>query len=423
MKNLFIRGEGLIPRPFGAVKKVLNPSPIPLKNNIPRCSAAGLLIIMFLLNLINLYSTDQIDDFIIYNDEICRLQISWAYPSPLETYEENNYKFTAYSTANYRGFIATWRIDNELMYLDKVEDGNQQEIQLNNIFYNNLVINNSIFAQWFSGFLMIKSSPERVWHESPYSEEPFYVIVYRNIAILEIRNGMVINENQYPEREFWNIANVITRYNSINNNDSFELIYNYLNYINNITPTFPSSNTIQQIYSIDDFDIFLDRNVTRQIRIPLTNYCLIEGATINFSRIGAFISSDLLIDESKYLLVLEMGASNVPLGEWSNYTSGAVQIIIGLDNISVNTSIVLTVNDTDKVKFINNWARYRSEQTIDINIEILNIEDNQIQLKGVIILESFAPYTYQRVELNNLFPIYSISEYLEIKERNRRGTY
>jgi hypothetical protein len=41
---VFIRGEGLIPRPSRAVIKVLNPSPIPLENNIPRCSAAGLLI-------------------------------------------------------------------------------------------------------------------------------------------------------------------------------------------------------------------------------------------------------------------------------------------------------------------------------------------------------------------------------------------
>jgi hypothetical protein len=40
----FIRGEGLIPRPSGAVIKVLNPRPIPLENNIPRCFAAGLLI-------------------------------------------------------------------------------------------------------------------------------------------------------------------------------------------------------------------------------------------------------------------------------------------------------------------------------------------------------------------------------------------
>jgi hypothetical protein len=37
----FIRGEGFIPRPSGAVIKVLNPRPIPFKNNIPRCSAAG----------------------------------------------------------------------------------------------------------------------------------------------------------------------------------------------------------------------------------------------------------------------------------------------------------------------------------------------------------------------------------------------
>jgi len=42
--DFFIRGEGLIPRPSGAFLRGLNPSPIPFENNIPRCSAAGLLI-------------------------------------------------------------------------------------------------------------------------------------------------------------------------------------------------------------------------------------------------------------------------------------------------------------------------------------------------------------------------------------------
>jgi hypothetical protein len=379
--------------------------------------------IIFLLNTINLYSTEQVNDLIIYNNEICNLQASWAYPSPLELYEKINYEFIPYTTANYRGFIATWRIDNGLMYLDKVEDGNRQEIQLNYIFDTSLVIDNSVFAQWFTGFLMIRSSPERVWQESPYSEEPFYVIVYRNIAILEIRSGIVINENQYSEREFWNIANTIIRYNSVNNEDGFELIYNYLNYINNISHAITINNDVQNVYSVDDFEIFLDRNVTRQVRIPLTNYCLIKGATTNFSRSGAFISSDILIDNSKYLLVLAMGASNVPLGEWSNYTSGMVQIIIGLDEISDNTSIVLTNNDTDRIKFINNWARYRSEKTININIEIINSQNNQIQLKGIIILESLDPYTYQKIEINNSFPVYSIREYLEMEEINSREPY
>jgi hypothetical protein len=42
----FIRGEGLIPRGSAAVIKVLNPRPIPYKNNIPRGSAARLLIFL-----------------------------------------------------------------------------------------------------------------------------------------------------------------------------------------------------------------------------------------------------------------------------------------------------------------------------------------------------------------------------------------
>ena len=381
----------------------------------------NIFFIILLLNVINLYSTEQENDIIIYNNEVCSLQVSWAYSSPLELYKENNYKFAGYSTANYRGFIATWRIVNGLFFLDKVQDARGQEIQLNNIFNKNLIINNSVFAEWFSGFLMIRSSPERIWQESPYREEPFKIIVYKDIAILEIRNGVVINENQYPERAFWNIANSIMRYNSINNEDGFELIYNYLNYINSILPSFQEDNTVQQIYSVDDFEIFLDRNVTRQVRIPLTMYCLIEGAATDFSRSGIFISRDMIIDESKYLLILDMGASNVPLGEWSNYTAGAVRIVIGLDGLTVNTSVVLkTTTNTNNVKFTNNWARFRSEQTIDINIEFLNLQKNQIQLKGAIVLESFFPYTCQRIELDNVFPIYTIKEFLEIEENTRR---
>jgi Fic family protein len=43
-QGTFIRGEGLIPRPSGAVIRVLNPKPIPRENEIPRCSAAGYFI-------------------------------------------------------------------------------------------------------------------------------------------------------------------------------------------------------------------------------------------------------------------------------------------------------------------------------------------------------------------------------------------
>jgi transcriptional regulator with XRE-family HTH domain len=42
--RFFIRGEGLIPRGSATVIKVLNPRPIPYENNIPRGSAARLLI-------------------------------------------------------------------------------------------------------------------------------------------------------------------------------------------------------------------------------------------------------------------------------------------------------------------------------------------------------------------------------------------
>ena len=42
--SLFIRAEGLIPRPSGAKQGVLNPTAIPYENTIPRCSATGLVI-------------------------------------------------------------------------------------------------------------------------------------------------------------------------------------------------------------------------------------------------------------------------------------------------------------------------------------------------------------------------------------------
>jgi hypothetical protein len=81
-KNLFIRGEGLIPRGSAAVMKVLNPSPIHYENNIPRGSAPRLLIFIVLLFIINVNCFSQnlpSDRVVIYNSfsRFCNEYLRW----------------------------------------------------------------------------------------------------------------------------------------------------------------------------------------------------------------------------------------------------------------------------------------------------------------------------------------------------------
>lgn len=88
------------------------------------CRFAFLVIV-----LLGLYSpcanaTEQYPDYIVINGEKYELYVGWMFPSPLQTYFNVTGKkspFQSYSTANYRGHVATWEIRDNKLYLTQID--------------------------------------------------------------------------------------------------------------------------------------------------------------------------------------------------------------------------------------------------------------------------------------------------------------
>jgi len=88
-------------------------------------------LFLFLIALFSLYAataTEQYPDIIEYDKKKYELYVDWGHPSPLQTlYIRTNTEspFKGYSTANYRGHIATWRIRDGKLYLVSVNSQRQ----------------------------------------------------------------------------------------------------------------------------------------------------------------------------------------------------------------------------------------------------------------------------------------------------------
>ena len=74
------------------------------------------------------FATDQYPDYIIINGEKFELYVDWSFPSPLQTYFNRTgieCPFRMWSTANYRGHIATWTVRDSALYLTQIDTRRQ----------------------------------------------------------------------------------------------------------------------------------------------------------------------------------------------------------------------------------------------------------------------------------------------------------
>lgn len=119
-----------------------------------------------------IFATPQISDNFIYNGEEYSLYNLLLYESPLQVfYSSSNFKnpFKMTSTANYRGFIATWEVDDSKLFLTKIEipgynvDGRfNLQVPLKEIFFQH-VTSNRVHAIWFNGIIKCSSPDESIY--------------------------------------------------------------------------------------------------------------------------------------------------------------------------------------------------------------------------------------------------------------------
>ena len=125
----------------------------------------AILTAILALSCIAAFSTEQIHDKVIVDGE------TWEMPaSPLLSLESKEYEAfkelmgerNFVSTANYRGYVATWHATKKGLYLDKVEflqsNGQMKEMDMNKLMkvLKKHKHKGMIRAEWVSGLVKIR---------------------------------------------------------------------------------------------------------------------------------------------------------------------------------------------------------------------------------------------------------------------------
>lgn len=130
------------------------------------------LIIFVLLLPAAALATQQASDILHLDGKRYSLVTHWAYQSPLEIFysvSQYPYPFQRISTGNYRGFVATWKIEDSTLYLTEItipqymrRDSYTTDVPLQEIFFEH-VGSYGVHATWFTGIIRCYSEEEIVF--------------------------------------------------------------------------------------------------------------------------------------------------------------------------------------------------------------------------------------------------------------------
>ncbi|MCP3873927.1 MAG: hypothetical protein GY699_12315 [Desulfobacteraceae bacterium] len=148
-----------------------------------------LILILFFLVANKVYATAQFGDLLVYKGETVSI-----FSNPLESYfdkknprPDNLFQFTC--TACWRGYIATWKIDDNYLYLMKLVEGtcssNAEEIQISKVFPGS---NGPVKATWFTGTIRIPQGKELEYIHMGYRSK------YEKDLFITFENGKLIKE-------------------------------------------------------------------------------------------------------------------------------------------------------------------------------------------------------------------------------------
>lgn len=135
--------------------------------------------------------TAQITDSLHYDGEQYRLQAE-----PLEVYFKQNPprpSFEEICTACWRGYVATWRIKNSKLHLEKIENFDGKDHGLMRRLFPDQIY---VVATWYTGPLICPSGPEVNYVHMGY------MTTYEKYMIIEIEKGEVVSVKDLSLDEF-----------------------------------------------------------------------------------------------------------------------------------------------------------------------------------------------------------------------------
>ncbi|MBB5035478.1 hypothetical protein [Prosthecobacter vanneervenii] len=401
-------------------------------------------------------ATEQEDDFILYRGERCALETHWLFPAPLQAYfadgKHGEYPLKMVSTANYRGHVATYEIADGRLYLAKIEPSamvRMVELSLPNaskktgeaavaaavkkeqarldetlrqIFPGRAAADGRIFADWYSGQLRIFCTLKKTKFQHPDEKTPHEEIMPTEVALLKIKEGAVVKETRFPLEEYWTKFEIMQRRREIPDEeaaaitDHLEFLDSYSRNWNKIPGVDDAKGPLR---TEADFSVFLTRQVDARVRIPLTKFVLVKDtALMPYDSKHWTGDEDLRIKPGAHLLMLEMGASNVPIGPWSPYAGGAVQVLAQVGALKTG-KITFTQEDLEKVRMINNYDHQDDTLLkLDGDLQMDVAADGKVQLTGAVRLTSKDPTTYQEIALDKTeIPVLTLQDYLKKQER------
>jgi hypothetical protein len=109
---------------------------------------------------VTIFATEQTPDVLIYKSDTILLE---TYPFEILMDSDSLIRKRIFrdgedfciSSGCWRGHVATWRIEKDSLFLTKLIDGCEEfEFKLNEIFHKDKVIDNKVFADWFTGDLL-----------------------------------------------------------------------------------------------------------------------------------------------------------------------------------------------------------------------------------------------------------------------------
>lgn len=386
----------------------------------------SLILFWITLGLPFVSATKQDPDHIIYKGETCELETHWIFPSPLQLYFMQLKKespFGMLTTANYRGHIATWEIEKKQLFLNKISFGESgpdpfaihpKEGWMKNLFPKKLDEKGRVPATWFSGNLRIYSHPVTRRYQREGEEEFHEQTSFSKIAIVQLEKGKVTSEELFDIDDYWAAFHIIQSARSLDEKRR-KAVEQHIAFMDKHTDGWDEPVGVEPkgpFHSEEDFSVFLTRQFTRQVRIPLTDFNIVKNATLDFSDRGYVIETDLRIAKGKHLLFLEMGGVKVPRGPWSGKTGGSVQVVLQLE--SLEGQLEFTEKNQDILRLINNFAgALNPKKTVQGNLQLKRSNQDQLAIAGSIKLRSKQPTTYQSFDFKeDIIPVRSIEEYV-----------
>jgi len=159
------------------------------------------IIIIFLLILnLKTFATAQIPDLMVIDKDTF-----FMHTNPLEIYLDSigNRDFPDFvgggSTACWRGYQAVWRVENDSLFLEKIQSCHRDEGDIDanlHKMFRDKFINGRVYADWYTGLIVLPHGRLKQYVHMGYAS------TYSKYLLLEISRGQFKQELKFNNRQY-----------------------------------------------------------------------------------------------------------------------------------------------------------------------------------------------------------------------------